>query len=119
MEAIMTMLARRQFTVASLAAAAVAASPTASCAATGNDLPRQSDAYAPWRDWQADGAGSRHLIHAAILAANAHDTQPWVFCAGDRRIDLYADEARNLGAMDPFRREMHISLGCALENLRL
>jgi hypothetical protein len=32
------------------------------------------------------------------------------------RIDIYPDMARNLGAMDPFRREMHLSLGCALEN---
>jgi hypothetical protein len=78
------------------------------------------DPYAPWRDWRgASGEGSRGLIGAAILAANAHNTQPWKFCVHPDRIDLYADEGRNLGAMDPFRREMRISLGCAVENLCL
>jgi hypothetical protein len=35
------------------------------------------------------------------------------------RIDLFADTARSMGAMDPLQREMYISLGCALENLVL
>jgi hypothetical protein len=56
------------------------------------------------------------IVHAAVLAANAHDTQPWRFRIGSDRIDVYADTDRHLGAMDPFRREMHLSLGCALEN---
>jgi hypothetical protein len=56
------------------------------------------------------------VVHAAVLAANAHDTQPWRFQVGSDRIDVYADAERHLGAMDPFRREMHLSLGCALEN---
>jgi hypothetical protein len=30
---------------------------------------------------------------------------------------LYADRQRNLGAFDPYLRELHFSLGCALENL--
>ncbi|HKN00713.1 MAG TPA: hypothetical protein VJX23_09380 [Candidatus Binataceae bacterium] len=84
-----------------------------------NDVP-EGGAYAPWRDWRGvPGEGSRAFVDAAILAANAHDTQPWLFCVHPDRIDLYADESRNLGAMDPFRREMRISLGCALENLCL
>jgi hypothetical protein len=51
-----------------------------------------------------------------VLAANAHDTQPWKFGLDSERIDIYADTDRNLGAMDPFLREMHLSLGCSLEN---
>src|SRR5439155_1111511 len=31
----------------------------------------------------------------------------------------FADPARNIGAVDPYRREMYIGLGCALENLLL
>ncbi|MGO9604256.1 MAG: hypothetical protein ACLQAT_12825 [Candidatus Binataceae bacterium] len=82
-----------------------------------NDIP-EGGAYAPWREWRS-GEGSRAFVDAAILAANAHDTQPWLFCVHPDRIDLYADESCNLGAMDPFRREMRISLGCAIENLCL
>jgi nitroreductase len=53
------------------------------------------------------------------LAANPHDTQPWLFRLGDDSIDVFADRARNLGAFDPFRREMHLGLGAAIENLIL
>src|ERR1700722_9003813 len=80
-------------------------------------LPNLRAAYEPWRSWRADGVQSpMTVVHAAILAANAHDTQPWRFQIGSDRIDVYADTERHLGAMDPFRREMHLSLGCALEN---
>jgi nitroreductase len=37
----------------------------------------------------------------------------------DFRIDLYADTSRKIGTIDPYLREMHIGLGCALENLLL
>jgi hypothetical protein len=57
------------------------------------------------------------LARAAILASNAHNAQPWLFKVSDSRIELYADARRNLGAVDPYLREMHLSLGCALENL--
>ena len=76
------------------------------------------EAYAPWNDWQGSEAdGNRRPLHAAILAANPHDTQPWLFGASDNAITVIADRARNLGAFDPFRREMHLGLGCAIENL--
>jgi hypothetical protein len=65
------------------------------------------------------GTGARALVGGATLAANAHNTQPWIFSVRPGRLDPYADEGRNLGAMDPFRREMRISLGCAVENLCL
>jgi hypothetical protein len=75
-------------------------------------------AYEAWNTWNEEGPASElQLVHAAILAASPHNTQPWRFRVGLGRIDLYADPARNIGAIDPFRREMHIGLGCALENL--
>jgi hypothetical protein len=81
------------------------------------NLPNMRAAYEPWRSWRAAGTQSpMSIVHAAVLAANAHDTQPWRFQIGSDRIDVYADADRHLGAMDPFRREMHLSLGCALEN---
>lgn len=59
------------------------------------------------------------LVSAAILAANPHNTQPWLFEVDDDRIDLFADRSRDIRAVDPFLREMYIGLGCALESLLL
>jgi nitroreductase len=61
--------------------------------------------------------GNRRPLRAAILAASPHDTQPWRFAVSSGGIEVYADRARHLGAFDPFRREMHLGLGCAIENL--
>jgi nitroreductase len=58
-------------------------------------------------------------LRSAILAASPHDTQPWLFAVSAGAIAVYADRARHLGAFDPFRREMHLGVGCALENLAL
>lgn len=78
----------------------------------------QGEAYAPWGEWRGSIAdGVRRPLHAAILAANPHDTQPWLFEPHDESITVWADRARNLGSFDPFRREMHLGLGAAIENL--
>lgn len=58
-------------------------------------------------------------MRAAILAANPHNSQPWLFRVGETSIDLFADRDRNLGTIDPYLREMYQGLGCALENLVL
>ena len=57
------------------------------------------------------------LVAAAVLAANPHDTQPWLFRISGDAIEVLADLSRNLGAMDAFVREMHLGLGCAIENM--
>jgi len=75
-------------------------------------------AYDPWRTWQ-DGPGLIPLVGAGVLAANPHDSQPWLFHLGSSTVNLLADHHRNLGAVDPLLREMHIGLGCALENVVL
>lgn len=78
----------------------------------------QGQPYAPWGEWRGGVVdGVKRPLHAAILAANPHDTQPWLFELHDESITVYADRARNLGAFDPFRREMHLGLGAAIENL--
>ncbi len=59
------------------------------------------------------------LIAAAALAANPHDTQPWLFRVVDDKIELLADLSRHLGAMDAYVRELHLGLGCAIENMAL
>ncbi|WP_249870531.1 Acg family FMN-binding oxidoreductase [Oceanobacillus saliphilus] len=76
-------------------------------------------AYEPWDISKNEYDGPLALVADAILAANPHNSQPWLFKVTDTQIELFADEARNLGAMDPFRREMFMGLGCAIENLML
>jgi len=109
-------IARRRLlhagTAASLALAAAAMPRRAAADEAGAD-----DPYQPWRSFDPGQSEPLGMVHAAVLAANAHNTQPWQFCVNADRIDVCADLARNLGAMDPFRREMHLSLGCALQNL--
>ena len=80
----------------------------------------QGLAYEPWENWRTDtNEGPLTLVRAAILAASPHNTQPWIFKVAETRIELYADTTRNLGAFDPYLREMYIGLGCAVENMEL
>lgn len=75
-------------------------------------------AYDPWKNWDTrPPEGLLHLVHAAILAANPHNSQAWMFKVTEDTIDVYADTRRNIGAIDPYLREMTIGVGCALENL--
>lgn len=75
-------------------------------------------AYQPWTEWRGILTdGERQPLRAAILAANPHDTQPWIFETHAESITVYADRSRNLGTFDPYRREMHLGLGAAIENL--
>jgi nitroreductase len=77
-------------------------------------------AYLPWEDWRkGTNDGLLGLVRAAILAASPHNTQPWLFKVTEGAIELYLDPRRNVGALDPFLREAHIGMGCALENLVL
>ena len=62
---------------------------------------------------------ARTLIAAAILAPSSHNTQPWLFAASEHHIDLIADRRRALPVNDPHDRELTISCGCALFNLRV
>ncbi|CAG0937084.1 Putative NAD(P)H nitroreductase [Thermoflexales bacterium] len=79
----------------------------------------QGAAYEPWTNWRDAQDPRLNLIRAAILASNPHNSQPWLFRLADRRIDVFADTRRTLGAIDPFLRELHIGLGAALSNLLL
>jgi hypothetical protein len=77
----------------------------------------EGPAYESWDDWRTASREPLDLVRAAILTANPHNTQPWLFQVTPSQINLFADRMRTIGAIDPFLREMHIGLGCALENL--
>jgi nitroreductase len=80
----------------------------------------QGPAYEPWKDWRnSANEGPLAFVRAAILAASPHNTQPWLFKVSHSSIELFIDTSRNVGALDPYLREEHIGMGCALENLVL
>lgn len=61
----------------------------------------------------------KFLLNYAILAPSSHNTQPWIFQIVDNAIELYADKTRGLAIADPNHRELTISCGAALFNLRI
>ncbi|HEX5963952.1 MAG TPA: nitroreductase family protein [Gemmatimonadales bacterium] len=59
----------------------------------------------------------RFLLRYAILAPSTKNSQPWAFSVQGNRIHIIADFRQRQLIADPDRRELYISLGCALENL--
>ena len=57
------------------------------------------------------------LLRYAILAPSTKNSQPWAFSVQANRVHLLAEVERGQPIADPDRRELYISLGCALENL--
>lgn len=62
---------------------------------------------------------AERLIASAILAPSSHNTQPWRFKIREGGIDLFADRTRTMQQNDADGRELTISCGCALFNLRV
>jgi nitroreductase len=59
------------------------------------------------------------LLDAAVRAPSSHNTQPWLFRLEQDAVHLFADRTRALPVNDPEDRELTISCGCALLNLRV
>jgi hypothetical protein len=83
------------------------------CATT---LMGNGPAFEPWTFPTDESSPEVNAVHAAVLAASPHNTQPWLFRVESGRIDVFADERRSLGAMDSLHRELFLGLGCAVEN---
>jgi len=58
-------------------------------------------------------------VRAAIAAPSIHNSQPWRFRIRGGGIDVFADWDRRLEVIDPSGRELLISVGAAVFNLRL
>lgn len=61
----------------------------------------------------------RESVRFATLAANSHNSQPWLFTAADRSISIGPDISRRCPAVDPDDHHLYASLGCAAENIVL
>jgi hypothetical protein len=61
----------------------------------------------------------RFVTNAGLQAPSVHNTQPWRFYQGDHEISIAADNERQLRVADPDGREMKISCGAALFNVRV
>jgi hypothetical protein len=61
----------------------------------------------------------RRAAVRATLAPSVHNTQPWRFLLSPDAVELYADRSRQLSVLDPAGRQLVISCGCALSNMRV
>ena len=87
-------------------------------------MSRYDPEMTPWEitehDFPSDGTPKErltHLVRYAILAPSSHNTQPWLFAIDEDEIRITGDKSRWLRVADADQRELHVSLGCALENL--
>jgi len=72
------------------------------------------------RDPQVWMENMRRLVECAALAPSTHNTQPWIFVVGpisQDEIRVWADRSWWLPVTDPDRRELYLSVGCAIENI--
>lgn len=105
---------RRRFIVGS--AAVFAATSLGGCA--GGD-PGYDEIRLATRRPLTDDPDSRELVRYATLAANGHNTQPWLFEVSRREIAILPDFSRRTPVADPDDHHLYASLGCAAENLAL
>jgi hypothetical protein len=58
-------------------------------------------------------------LRYAVLAPSIRNTQPWRFRLGEDDVELWSDARREPSVVDPLGRELVISCGAALANLRI
>ena len=108
---------RRQMLSAALglSAAGITGAPSRAAAASTTYDEAARAARAPLQATPRD----RELVRFATLAANSHNTQPWIFTSSPGSISIEPDFSRRCPAVDPDDHHLFVSLGCAAENLVL
>ncbi len=78
----------------------------------------------PWQispedfPWQGEPAERlKFLLQYAILAPSVYNTQPWIFSVKEDTIQVFIDTTRWVQSGDKDQRDLHLSVGCALENM--
>ena len=61
----------------------------------------------------------RFLLEYAVLAPSGHNSQPWFFHIAEEGVEVYADYSRRVPIADPGDRELLMSIGAAITNLRV
>jgi nitroreductase len=61
----------------------------------------------------------KSVLRSAVLAPSTHNTQPWRFRCTSAGIEVHADPGRALPVADADQRELVLSCGAALFNLRI
>jgi hypothetical protein len=108
---------RRQFVLGAVACSA-GLPAMVGCATSGDE---QDVARALRRPLLVDGADRVHVMHElvrfATLAPSSHNTQCWTFRLLEQAILIAPDLNRRCSIVDPDDHHLHVSLGCAVENL--
>jgi len=74
-----------------------------------------------WHPVRGDAASGEakllELARLACLAANSHNTQPWLFRLAANALTVVPDFSRRTPIVDPDDHHLFASLGCAVENI--
>lgn len=84
--------------------------------------PRQGDAIAmtvTTTSVEPSRGALEECVRLATLAPSIHNSQPWLFRIIRDGVEVLGDRCRQLAVVDPDGRELHISLGAAVLNLRV
>jgi hypothetical protein len=82
--------------------------------------------FAPWQiddsefyELESREEQLRFLVQYAILAPSSHNAQPWQFRITAEGVEVLPDFSRRLPVVDPLDRELWLSIGAAITNLRV